>query len=279
MSSTSLDVLPQHDGDSDQESGTEYMPSGEESINMEYDDITLDLVAPVTHDGIPQESTPMLASWITDSNDDLWKLPPPSQTQYQEVVMRKKDTSDVVISDEIITDYGRRSWCDYQLRESQLVDGEEEDVFVPGQRLSALIQARLESPPDYIAAAIAEDGDLHNQKKKWLFHRKCKACCYSCFLRITNACLVKNHPLPSKPTRCQRLHQGLLCPPHGTLAKQATLLLGVGLSWALAWALCGNPALVGKGGGIGSIFILIILGYIAGAISTAIKLPSYAGKC
>ena len=65
---------------------------------------------------------------------------------------------------------------------------------------------------------------------------RCKFCCRKC----SSFCSVKDNPLPSDSTRCQRFRYAFLCPVHGWVGNLLTYIIAVLLLGLTLWALTGN---------------------------------------
>ncbi|KAG0726903.1 Sodium/hydrogen exchanger 9B2 [Chionoecetes opilio] len=95
--------------------------------------------------------------------------------------------------------------------------------------------------------------------------------CSPCF----HPCLRGLHPLPSNPSRLQKLKYALLCPPHGRVGKWLTGLLIVSLVFGSLVSLLGAAAL--PGGHIFSLFIVFLGAEAAGRAMVPLHLPPLLG--
>ena len=305
------------------------------SIDLEYDDIPLDLVA--TSDDITlehhplnieqykldienanqQETIPMLTTnWNLNWDTADWKLPPAtaiSESEQPGFGVKRELDSDVVrrkeknivrqerktrslmmcepvkMAEDIITDYGRRSWCNYEVNACP----RDKDVFVASEkRLSQLIEQTAQATVQHHSLLHDNAGGTNSLSSDesnsshdggggegrgsvgTTLTISCRERCHRCCISWRSA-LTAQHPLPAAATRGQRLRHALQCPPHGVLSRYLTMTLGVALLWILTWALLGDDALFGSGA---TLFILYVCGYISGNIVSIIKLPPYAGN-
>ena len=97
-------------------------------------------------------------------------------------------------------------------------------------------------------------------------------CWYSC----TRPMRTKYHPLPSNPTRCQRFKYGIMCPPHGNLAKYILFILTFLMVWALLISLIGDEGL--PGGNFFSLCVLFFACIVGGYLVSFMKLPPLLGE-
>ena len=96
--------------------------------------------------------------------------------------------------------------------------------------------------------------------------------CHSC----TKPARTKYNPLPEEPSCLQRFKFGLLCPPHGNLAKYIMFIVMFGVAWAVAISVTGAGGL--PGGNFFSLCVLFFACVVGGYLVTFIKLPPLLGK-
>lgn len=243
-------------------------------VSLEYDDYPLDLISPlVVNNFTDQQSNLPLTSQRTECHVDTaaifrnaWKEmdcgPPP---------MRDK-LIDRTVGDEIITDYGRRSWCVYP--ENTDVTG---DVFVNNRTSLCLSQQSNCTDKDtVIPRDISEE--THFIETPPLYRDDSNLCdkCRQIWIKLWKPCLLKYQPLPDKPGFCDQLRHMLMCPPHGCMSKVLSLSLSVFLLWGISWTTLRQSALVG--GQIFTFFVMAILSYLAGSLMKLIKSPPLPGK-
>ena len=100
--------------------------------------------------------------------------------------------------------------------------------------------------------------------------------CQSCCLSFCKPFMAKHHPLAANPTPRERCRHMFLCPPHGPVAHILSLCICAVLTWGTLWALAGDQAL--PGGNLFALTVLVVAGYIAGALVKLIRLPPLLGK-
>lgn len=105
--------------------------------------------------------------------------------------------------------------------------------------------------------------------------RKCASmhrCCQSC----SRPFRTKHNPLPAEPTLGDRLKYGLLCPPHGNLAKYCMFVVMFLVAWAVLISITGAQGL--PGGNFFSLVVLFFACVIGGYLVVFIRLPPLLGK-
>lgn len=102
--------------------------------------------------------------------------------------------------------------------------------------------------------------------------KECRICC----LKLCRPCMTKHHPLAANPTPRERCSHMFLCPPHGAVGHGLSLCVCAVLTWGTLWAIMGEDAL--PGGNLFALVVLVVAGYIAGALVKLIKLPPLLGK-
>ena len=234
----------------------------------------------------------LIQDWNTNLDWSSWKLPPPSretitspppakpienpmtpeekplleETPEETDKVIRRTLKDTVLCEDIITDYGRRSWCDYEVNACP----QSSDVFVASEkRLSQLIaQTAQRTVKEHQGRGSSESVSSETSRPSYLarWHGWC---------RMTRDKLQAQHPLPDSASRCQQICNAFLCPPHGVVALYLTVGLGITIAWILSWTLLGHKALYGH---VATGFVLYIGGYIGARLTAAIKLPSYAGE-
>ena len=239
-------------------------------VSLEYDDYPLDLISPlVINPCADSEEAFGNTSAMEDFHTDMaaifknaWKPPSPPP-------MRDKQV-DIITNDDMITDYGRRSWCNYP--ENSDLNG---DVFINYR--ASLSMSQSQSTANYTDRDTVILKDTLDETH--LFTYKKKRCCQSCkkgCLKIWKPCLMKYNPLPDKPTRMDRFRYFFLCPPHGRLARMMTLCFLVVTGWAILWAIAGNLAL--PRGGIFAIIAMWSISYTVGNLFQYLYIPSFIGE-
>lgn len=129
------------------------------------------------------------------------------------------------------------------------------------------------------------NGKLHNANGKnttlddeehmiSIGNRRCdvlRRCCHATAM----PCWTIYNPLPSQPSRYDRVKYALMCPPHGNLARIVGIGLVVLLFWAAVWSLTGAHAL--PGGNFFGIILLVILAKLGGELVALVRLPPLLG--
>jgi NhaP-type Na+/H+ or K+/H+ antiporter len=104
--------------------------------------------------------------------------------------------------------------------------------------------------------------------------------------RLAGPLMVAKHPLPAAPSRLQRLHRALLCPPHGALASLLTTGLAAATVWGAAYSMLGQVALPGtdtitisvRGGSVFALLALLFTAWPAGwLVERLLRLPPLLG--
>ncbi len=88
--------------------------------------------------------------------------------------------------------------------------------------------------------------------------------------------LVSENPLPSDPSKKDKILHAVRCPPHGRIARLLTLAIVIFTLWGTCMSMFGDVATAPSG----TIFILIILvvfAMIAGWLFSLINLPPLLG--
>lgn len=229
---------------------------------MEYDDYPLDLVSPITLDSDFLE--PALKFELPPSTVDTipdWKPVMRPKKVYQ------KDR--LITENDMITDLGRRSYCDYDTDDTNCLNG---DVFITKRAQAAslnLLKAKEAAEREKLPEAAVED-EKHYEKQR------CCGCCNRLCLTLCKPCLVRYHPLSDEPSCWERCRYACLLPPHGALAHSITLGVCALLVWGTLWAVLRQDAL--PGGNIFALTVLVVTGYIFGAIVEKVKLPPLLGE-
>ncbi|XP_022110706.1 sodium/hydrogen exchanger 9B2-like [Acanthaster planci] len=102
----------------------------------------------------------------------------------------------------------------------------------------------------------------------------CSGRCSSC-KAILQPCMTQYNPLPDNPTLCGRLKYALLCPPHGRVSRDLTLVLLMCLSWGVVLGVTGNEAL--PGGTFFALYVLTICCVFGGFLVKLVRLPPLLG--
>lgn len=119
------------------------------------------------------------------------------------------------------------------------------------------------------AVAADETQNIAEQPKKCAcMHR----CCQSC----SRPFRTKYNPLPGEPTLGDRLKYGLLCPPHGNLAKYCMFVFMFFVAWAVLISMTGAQGL--PGGNFFSLVVLFFTCVIGGYLVVFIRLPPLLGE-
>ena len=147
-------------------------------------------------------------------------------------------------------------WDGYQSRMSQGTEGSE----------------RWDRTPPEIPHFDLDSEDRNNSDDERDEHRG--GCCLSCRV-ICRRCLTKYNPLPDNPTMCARLKHSLLCPPHGRVSRDLTLVLFVVLSWGVVWGMTGDEAL--PGGSFFALYVVMICCVIGGSLIKLAHMPPLLG--
>ena len=87
---------------------------------------------------------------------------------------------------------------------------------------------------------------------------------------------TKYNPLPDDAGLFQRFQYGLLCPPHGNLAKYLFFFFMFFVCWAVVISLTGNGGV--PGGNFFSLTIMFFACVLGGYLVVFIKLPPLLGK-
>ena len=232
------------------------------SISLEYDDFPLDLVSPIAPGDCADLD--LLHSGISLSN---WK---PSPAHRPKKVCRQDRFS---TENEVNTDLGRRSYCDYDT-EYKAPNG---DVFITHRALASMEQ-------ECHSEVLDEGGHLMKTSRSRVMdadeaHYQKPLCCGACSSlcdRLCKPCLRAYHPLPDRASRGARCRHAMMLPPQGRVAHTLTLIINTLLIWGALWGMTGRQAL--PGGNLFSVMVLVVAGYLAGAILQLIKLPPVLGK-
>ena len=143
---------------------------------------------------------------------------------------------------------------DLDMVDSKMLDGivtGEQDGVVNGEQVVIEEEQEIESPPKCVG--------LRNS-------------CHSC----TKPLRTKYNPLPQEPSLCQRFKFGLLCPPHGNLAKYIMFVIMFFVGWAVLISVTGAGGM--PGGNFFSICVLFFACVIGGYAVVFIRLPPLLGK-
>lgn len=172
-----------------------------------------------------------------------------------------------VLCEDIITDYGRRSWCDYEVNACPTAS----DVFVASEkRLSQLIAQTAQRTADEHARRASSNENPSEERPPPTRLERCRACCKKAARRFQ-----AQHPMPAGSSKCRRFTNLFLCPPHGPVARYLTLALVVAACWTMAWTLYGHDAIHGY---TASVFLLYVCGFLGARIAVLVRLPSYSGE-
>ncbi|XP_038060272.1 sodium/hydrogen exchanger 9B2-like [Patiria miniata] len=102
----------------------------------------------------------------------------------------------------------------------------------------------------------------------------CPGRCEPC-KAVLRPCMAQYNPLPDNPSLCVRLKHALLCPPHGRMSRDLTLVLLVFLSWGVVWGATGDAAL--PGGTFFALYVLTICCILGGFLVKLVRLPPLLG--
>ncbi len=100
--------------------------------------------------------------------------------------------------------------------------------------------------------------------------------CYAQCAAMVRPCMTRHNPIWDDASCWKKFKYGLMCPPHGHLAKCITLFLMTALLWGVLWSITGDEAL--PGGNLFSLYVLIICCVLGGFIVGLIHLPPLLGK-
>lgn len=194
----------------------------------------------------------------------VWRL--------QDLSPRRINEKDRLITDEIITDFGRRSYCDYDLEDKDEVGQVTATVLpvCPNSKKHPVLNGKAPTVRDSSMNKGGEDEEQHYQRKSCLV-----GCTHWC-QESCKPCLIKYHPLPEKDTWKDRLVYAMRCPPHGTVARLLAAVVVMATVWAVLWAVTHSQAL--PGGNFFSLVIVFISAYTAGAAIVCLRLPSFVGN-
>ncbi|XP_033644443.1 sodium/hydrogen exchanger 9B2-like [Asterias rubens] len=99
-------------------------------------------------------------------------------------------------------------------------------------------------------------------------------CSASCLV-FCRPCMTEHNPLPNNPSVCTRLKHSLMCPPHGRVSRDVTLVLFVLMSWGVVWGMTGDAAL--PGGNFFALYVLVICCMVGGILIKLVRLPALLG--
>ena len=231
------------------------------SISLEFDDYPLDLISPVRkEDG---ENDP--GAWKTTTPH---AMTPSEEKDAQEVDL------DLVLGE---VEYVEEDEEKKDLNEQEYCDTIKANGTVLCNRNSATPRSNGKvpgkpHPHDNILYDVLKDYPIHKHRRTGGRCEPCQTCCISCW----RPCLTKYHPLPQNPTYSERLRHGLMCPPHGWLGHVFALIFCTAFTWGILWAITGPAAL--PGGNIFALVMMVIFGYIGGALVRLIRLPPLLGE-
>ena len=253
-------------------------------ISLEYDDYPLDLVSASARE-TERRILAMIPDWAADAGErspttvdlqrpagELRAEPAASVPQTDHPAVPSSSSSsdeavspvrDQLLAEEMITDMGRRSYCDYDTGERVKTAGGRAAVFVPYS--SSYAKDPIGSFDESPSSSGGGGGDgTHKPGLRRCLHALC------------GACMSRYHPLPVLPSRTERCAHALRCPPHGPVAVLLTLALCTALLWATVWAVGGQRALPG-----GDLFALVAVataGYLSGRAAGLLRLPPVLGE-
>ena len=218
-------------------------------LSLEYDDISLDLISESARETerrilsmIPDlDKTGSSAVALLGENAERKDIDggAPSEANPYEL--------DQLLPLEMITDLGRRSCCDYDVRWTPDSAPGTGDVFIP------------RNPP---RLADIPDTNEHEISRGYTES-------------VRDFCIAARNPLGEKPTRAERIVYALRCPPHGGIGRGLTFAVGATLLWGTTWSIGGREAL--PGGNIFALFVLTLGGYVAGVLAQTVHLPPILG--
>ena len=117
-------------------------------------------------------------------------------------------------------------------------------------------------------AVVTKDESQEQPKKCACVQRGCHSC--------SRPFRTKYNPLPDSPSWCDNLKYGLLCPPHGKLAKYCFFVLMFFVAWAVLISTTGAQGL--PGGNFFSLVVLFFSCVVGGYLVVFVKLPPLLGE-